>query len=503
MYDLIIRNGTLIDGTGSEPYSADIGIRNGKIQSIGKNLNDAARIIDATGLTVTPGFIDSHSHSDNAFLSFPDQKEKIEQGITTCICGQCGSSPAPAKKADTQEFYTMGAFLKEAQQVPQGCNAMVFAGHSAIRTAAMSKESRKPTPEEMDKMKALLTEAMEAGALGISFGLAYAPSCFADTEELIELATVAKEHGGMVSAHLRNESDHVIQATAEFIEILRKSGAKGVYSHHKSTLKRNWGKVQTTLSMLDKAVSEGIEIYSDAYPYTATSTSLGAAFIPKKYRGGEFSEIVKRLADPQLRQLMTEENQRVFGDDLSWVLMTFCNNHHEYDGLRIPEIAELRHQSQYDTVYDLITECRPSSACYFSLCEEDVKRVLSHPRTMVCTDASVVKSNTVYHPRLRGSFPRVLGRYVREGQITSLQEMIRKMTSLPAEVYGLNSKGKLQEGYDADICIFNAQTIIDHASFTDCSAKCEGLHYVIINGEIAAVDAMHTGTRSGKIILRK
>ncbi len=499
MYDLIIKNGTVIDGSGSAPYSADIAVKEGKIVCIGSNLTDAEQIIDASGLTVTPGFIDSHSHSDSAIMNNPDQLEKIEQGITFSIGGQCGGSAAPYRKGDT--IHTMGEFLANAADVPQGSNISVFVGHGTLRRMVMGTELRAPTPAELEKMKDLLREGIEHGAMGISFGLIYTPSCYAQTDELIELAKVAGEYNALVVAHIRNEGDKLIEAVEEFMSVIKASGTRGVFSHHKAPYKTNWGKVKTTLKMIDDANASGMDVYCDVYPYIASHTSLSARFIPKELHAKGAAGLVELLSDPAQRAELKEINIKKSGTDLNWVLVASCKNHPEYEGLRIPEIAALRGTDGHDAVFDLIRDSgNVCQACYFSMCEEDVETVLAHPRAMICTDSGVAGGRTVFHPRLKATFPRVLGRYVREKKITTLPEMIRKMTSMPAHVYNLSGKGLIKEGYDADICIFDAEKIIDRSEFTDCVQKNEGLNYVLVAGEVVVEDAVHNGKRLGKVV---
>ena len=500
MYDLIIKNGTILDGTGGEPFCADVAVKDGKIVCVAPDLTDAAQIIDATGLTVTPGFIDSHSHSDSAIMNNPDQKEKIEQGITFSLSGQCGGSAAPTRRGDT--VTTFGAFMEKAEQIPQGSNLANFVGHGSLRRTVMGTELRDPTAEEMAKMKELLRDALENGAMGLSFGLIYTPGCYAKTEELKELARVAGEYKALVVAHIRNEGDTLIEAVDEFMSVIKESGCRGIFSHHKAAYRTNWGKVKTTLHMLDEANASGMDVYCDVYPYIASHTSLSARFIPKELLAGGASALAKILSDPIRRDELKKYNieKAQFGDTLDWVMIASCKNHPEYEGLRVPEIAAMRGCDVYDAVFDMIRDSgNVCQACYFSMCEEDVETVLAYPRAMICTDSGVAGGRSVFHPRLKASFPRVLGRYVREKQIASLPEMIRKMTSMPAHVYNLTSKGLIREGYDADICIFDADKIIDRSDFTDCVQKNEGLNYVLLSGEIVVEDAVHNGKRLGKV----
>lgn len=515
MYDLIIKNGAVLDGTGRDAFCADLAIKDGKIAKIAPGLSGAARVIDAAGLTVTPGFIDSHSHSDNAIFTFPDQAEKIEQGITTAIGGQCGTSAAPFGKLTENKMLgsfgmaseickTPATFFNAVQTLDLGSNLATFIGHGSLRKAVIGPYDRAPTEEELQQMGGLLREGIRLGALGISFGLIYAPGCYSKTDELIYLAKVAASCGGMLSAHIRDEGDRLIEACEEFLTVIKESGAKAVFSHHKASAgKKNWGKVKTSLKMIDDANAEGFDVYCDVYPYDASSTSLSVHVLPKPFLAGGNLAIAERLKDPAIRA----EAKRVYEEkhgkncDFGWILLDTCPGYPQYVGLRLDEIASRHGKDPLETAFDLVMVSKNAAhACYFSMYEEDVETVLAHPRAMICTDSSVRGNAAAYHPRLRASFPRVLGRYVREKKLTTLPEMIRKMTSLPAAVYGLSSKGILREGMDADICIFDAQTIADRADYTACHERAVGLNYVLLSGEIVVENAIHNGLRKGKVL---
>ena len=517
MYDIIIKNAKIIDGTGNPCYRSDVAIKDGKIARIGKGLEGAEQVIDATGLTLTPGFIDSHSHVDRHILTYPEQREKIEQGITTSIAGQCGESSAPISKLFTDTEATIGnygrkidifktpkSYFNTIKDIPQGANTALLIGNSALRGAVIGPDDRRATPEEMEQMKALLREGLEAGALGVSFGLIYAPGCFADTEELTELAKVVAEYNGVVAAHIRDEGFRLVRALEEFISVIKASGARGVISHHKAGNKENWGKITHTLQMVEDACAEGYEIYFDVYPYVASHTSMASSFIPKVYHTEGIAALCRKLDDPEVRAAIKEFQREIRGatEDFSWVLPVKCPAYPEYEGKRLNEIAKIHGKDVLDTMMDMIRDGNGiCNACYFTMCEEDVCRVMAHPRSMIGTDAAVRGDSDIYHPRLRGTFPRVLGRYVRERGVTTLTKMIAKITSLPATVYGLQSKGLIKEGFDADICIFDAEKIIDRADFTDCHARAEGLNYVLVGGEVVVENAVHNGKRNGKIIL--
>lgn len=504
MYDLIIKNGSIYDGTGRKPFVADVGIVNGKIARIGSGLINGKHVIDGTGRAVTPGFIDSHSHADRTLSKYPQQIEKLEQGITTNVAGQCGASPAPRLTENGTGCYTMGQFLEDVSGISTGANILNFVGHNAIRRTVIGNADRAPTPAELEKMQMLVAEAVDHGAVGISFGLGYTPGCFADTEELVALATTAREHGGMVSAHIRNEADDVVEAVAEFLEVLERSGAQGVYSHQKSSGYRNWGKVRETMAMMDAARSKGIRVFSDVYPYIASSTTLISAFVPKEYLAGDHETIVKNLSDEEIRKKINRRNRTKWPQGLSGVLVIGCGNNPEYKGLNMEQIAHLRNQDAYDAALDVVRDnLNTNKACYFTMCEEDVSFLLSHPMTMICTDSAVAGDTNMYHPRLRASFPRVLGKYVREEKILPLEEMIRKMTSLPASVYNIPNKGLLQEGYDADICVFDPERIADKADFLNCTSGCVGLEAVLVAGEIAVKNGVFTGACNGRVLLHQ
>lgn len=494
MYDLVIKNATVIDGSGSEGFVSDIGIKDGKIAKVAEGLT-GERVFDAKGLTVTHGFIDSHAHSDSDLLSFPDLKEKAEQGITVSVAGNCGSSIAPTK--DT----TFGDFMARVSNMDFGSSTALVVGHSSIRKAVMGMENRAATEEELETMKALLRDAMDNGAIGMSFGLFYTPSCYAHNDEVYALAKMVGEYGGVITSHIRNEGDLLLEAVSEFIEIIRISGARGVLSHHKAAGKNNWGKVKDAMKMVDDANREGLDIYLDVYPYTASRTSLSARFIPKEYHALGLKNV---LDDSALVEKIREWDKKLWGDNLDWVLVTSCDAYPEYEGKRIPEIAELHGKNVYDTIYDMIKNSTSApQACYFTMCEEDVERVIAHPRAMFCTDSGVAGESKVYHPRLRASFPRVISRYVRERKVITLPEAVRKMTSLPAEVYGFEGKGLIKEGYDADLVVFDYDKIRDNSDYTDCHRYSDGIRVVLINGEIVVEDGHYNGNKKGSMLKRK
>lgn len=502
MNDLLIRNASVLDGTGADAYFADIAIKDGKIVGIGRELGEAERVIDAVGLTVSPGWIDSHSHSDNAIFAYPDQTEKVEQGITFSITGQCGSSSAPVRREDGS-VESVDEFLTRAEGIAQGSGAKLLIGHGTLRRAVMQNENRAPTEKELEEMKRLLRDGLRAGALGLSFGLIYVPGCYASFDELCALARVVADEHGVITAHMRSEGDMLIDAVQEMIDIHRASGCRTIISHHKAAGGRaNWGKVKTTLAMIDRANEEGGDMYFDVYPYCASHTSLRATFLPKKFHPEGLTNELSLLDDQEIcKEIKVWANAR-WHNEFEWVLVVYCKNHPEYEGVTLQKIADLRGQSddRMQAAFDILRESGGAcNACYFTIGEDDVEYVLAHPRAMICTDASVARGQSIYHPRLRGTFPRALGHYVRERSVTSLPEMIRKMTSLPASVYGLQGKGRIEIGADADLCIFDSEEIADQADYQHCTRKNKGLYYVIIDGEVVLEDNVYLGKRCAKI----
>jgi len=503
LYDLIIKNATVIDGTGKDGYVSDVAVKDGKIARIAPKIDGNADIIDAKGLTLSPGWIDSHSHSDRSILTYPNQKEKIEQGITFSIAGQCGSSQAPNR--DGERLIGMKEYLEMADQTPQGSSSLMLIGHGSVRKAVLGNEKRDPTPNELEEMKRLLRESMEEGALGMSLGLFYVPGSYAKTDEAIELAKVVKEYDGILAAHIRDEGDFLIEAVKEYLTIIKESGCRAVFSHHKSGYRQNWGKVKESLALIDEAVSEGYEIYVDVYPYCASSTTVMARFVPGIFRKKDGSDPIKLLDDPDTCEKIKNHNIEKFGKDLGWVLFTNPVGHPEYIGMTPNQIAEkMGIDDNYDALFHALRECGGTiSACFTTMCEEDVEYVIKHPRSMICTDSANANDMVRYHPRLRASFPRALAKYTRDRKTVSLPEMIRKMTSLPAEVYGIKTKGLIKEGYDADICIFDKDKICDKADYVNCSLKNEGLNYVILGGKVVVTDGVHNGVKAGKLYRRQ
>lgn len=504
MYDLIIKNASVLDGTGREAFASDIAIKDGKIAAIDNNLDGGEQTIDAAGMTVSPGWIDSHSHVYEYIDDCTSQWEKLEQGITLSVAGQCGNSGAPLLDPDGS-LKTMGEYFDKLNQVRQGASVATHVGHNRLRRVVMGNDNRDPTAEELRKMRSLLREAMEAGALGLSLGLFYIPGCYAKREELLALAKVVASYKGILSAHIRDEGAGLVEAVEEFVSIAKEAGCRGVISHHKAMYKENWGKVNETLAIVDAANAQGGDIYMDVYPYCASATALRARFIPKQFHPSGQWDIMELLNDPAACKKITRWIHDTWGDDLNWVLIVSCPSHPEYVGKTINQIAQQRQNADVaETVLTVLRESKGGArACFFVISEEDLETVLRHPRSMVCTDSSVCGNADMFHPRATSSFPRVLGNYVRKKGVTTLPEMIRKMTSLPANVYGLQGKGRVCVGADADICIFDPEKITDRSDYLNCRAKNEGLHYVIIDGKVVLENGKANGVLAGKLHIRE
>ena len=504
MFDLIIKNGLIIDGSGSEGYVSDIGIMDGSITKISRNLTNARSIIDASGLVVTPGFIDSHSHADKNLLLFPEQREKLEQGITTSVAGQCGGSAAPVKSKNAEEALgSMRGFISAVRATSLGANIVPFVGHGTIRKYVMGDSDRKADSNDLSQMCELLKQSFEAGAGGLSFGLFYAPGCFASTEEAVAMAKVAAQFNRPVSAHIRNESDTLIEAVEEFVEIIRQSKARGILSHHKAVRKRNWGKVEKTLQILRKAVEEGVDIYCDLYPYCASSTVLSQALVPFSWRANGTSELLTRIADPELFANNKAAFLKTNGPNLDWILINSCPGYPQYEGMTIDQIAPIHGKDQFDTAMDLVVLSRDkATACFFTVSEDDLKHVVTWNRTMICTDSGMANVNKRVHPRMIGSFPHAIAHFVKEQNVVSLSEMIRRMTSLPASVYDLKGKGLIKEGFDADLCIFDPDVINNRSDFIQCRQKTEGLNYVLVSGCVVVENGLFNGTKCAQILTK-
>jgi N-acyl-D-amino-acid deacylase len=525
LFDVVIKNGYLVDGTGNPWFKADIGIKIGKVLEIGDlSSEDANRIINAKGLAVCPGFIDIHSHSEYSLLVNSKAESKIRQGVTTEVNGNCGDSPAPvegitAEAAEEVKEYkldmdwsTLGEYLDRLEKQGVALNVAQLVGHGTIRTAVMGYENRPPTREDLNKMKDLVAQAMEDGAFGMSTGLFYTPGGFADTEEVIELCKVVAKYGGIYTSHIRGEGDPLIEAVAEAIEIGEKANIPVQISHHKACGIENWGKVEKTLWMMEEARARGVDVTCDVYPYTACGTDL-VSLIPNWAHEGGVDKLRERLKDPKNRERVKKEmleglpgwESSVKQSGWGRIKVIGWKEHKEFEGKTIAEIAELKVIDPFDLTFDLIIKKESPELVDLAMNEEDVCTVIKHPLSMVGSDGWAlapygVLSESKTHPRSYGTYPRILRKYVREEKVLTIENAIRKMTSLPAQKLGLRDRGILREGMWADVVVFDPKRVVDEATYEEPHRYPEGIEYVIVNGEIVVDRREHTGALPGKVL---
>ena len=473
--DILIREATIIDGSGADRYLADVAIVRGKIAAIGQlNSSIGESEIDGGGLILAPGFIDSHTHDDRALLTDPAMTCKVSQGVTTVITGNCGVSLAPLVLDDTppapldllggQSWYKYDSFddyLTAMEVAPASVNAACLIGHSTLRVRVMDDLDRPASKSELAEMKQLLAQSIEAGALGFSTGLQYAPSAAAPTEEVMELSKIVRAYNAVCTTHMRHEEDKVMDAMRESAEICCAADAPMIISHHKVAGPNNYGRSVETLAYMDQ-LREKLKIGLDAYPYDASSTVLVSDYL-------EFSDKVQ----------------------IAW-----SKPHPQMNGKFISDIAEQWGCSEKEACDKL----QPAGAVYYQMNEDDVRRILKYPATMIGSDG--LPHDVIPHPRLWGTFPRVLGHYVREVALFSLEMAVHKMTGLTAKGFGLKQRGLIRQGYYADLVLFDATLIEDKATFAQPIQKAEGIHLVVVNGQIVWRDGTHTYSRPGHVLRR-
>ena len=531
MFNIVIKNGLIIDGTGNPWYKGDVALKDGRIEAIGEISSSKADVlIDASGLIVAPGFIDMHSHSDLTLIVNPKAESKVRQGVTTEVIGNCGSSSSPIlperkellkKRAGALaeklkfDWSTFKEYKEKLREKGIAVNVAPLIGHGTLRMNVMGFENRPPTRDEMDEMKALLEDSLKDGAFGMSTGLIYTPGSYAKTEEIIELARVVAKYGGIYSSHIRSESDHLFEALEEAITIGKKAEVRVEISHMKAAGERNWGKMEKALKILEKARLNGVEVTCDFYPYTAGSTGLAACLPPWVHVGG-LEEMLRRLQNSELRKKMREDilkglpGWENLAGTAGWrnIVISSCEGKREYEGFTVEELAEREGKDPFDLIFDLLVEENGNVGIILHMMrEEDMNMVMKHHLSMVGTDGACLApygplGKGKPHPRNYGTFPRILGRYVRDRGLLSLQEAVRKMTSMPALKLGLRDRGLIREGFWGDIVIFDYNRIMDKATFQNPHQYPEGVEYVIVNGEIVIEKGRHTGKLSGKVLER-
>lgn len=499
-YDLVITNGRIVDGTGNPWFVADIGIRDGRIVALGRiRPEEAARVIEARGLVVAPGFIDVHTHIEGGILRRPTAENFLRMGVTTVVTGNCGGSWLP-----------VGETLRRLAEQGLSINVATLVGHNSVRRAVMGEEARRPTPEELERMKGLVEQAMREGAVGLSTGLIYIPGTYAETEEIVELARVVARYGGIYASHIRDEGNGVLEAIREALQIGERAGVPVQISHFKVSSKKLWGESRQTVQLVRQARERGLSVTVDQYVYPASSTGL-ETLLPSWVHDGGRQKAVERLRDPKLRERIVQEMLRSLREqgfkDYSYAYVAQYRPDPSFNGKNIAEItravrrtSRVRDQAEQIIEMFLASETRVQMV-YHKMHERDVQYILGQPFTMIASDAGVLEPGQgVPHPRGYGNNARVLSRYVREQRLLSLEEAIRKMTSLPAQVFGFWDRGVIRPGMAADLVIFDPEQIVDRATFENPHQYAEGVRHVLVNGVPVISEGQHTGARPGRIL---
>ena len=493
-YDLVIVNGRVVDGTGNPWFRADVAVRDGRIARIGRVAPAEARaVVDARGAVVAPGFIDVHTHVEGVYRQ-PDAVNFVRMGVTTLVTGNCGSSATE-----------VGEFLGRIRETPLAVNLATLIAHGSVRQKVLKLENRAPTPAELRQMEEIVEQGMRDGAVGFSTGLIYVPGTYAKTDEVVALARAAARHGGLYATHMRSEGEHVKEAIAEAIQIGESAGMPVEISHFKISSKPLWGRSHETVAMVRAARARGLSVTVDQYAYTASSTSLDSRLPSWLLEGGR-EEGKKRLADPATRERVVKEMKdalkRSAQKDYSYAYVASHAPKPEYNGKNILEITKLARgkkdtASQIDQILEMYA-AGGAGMIYHSMDERDVQTIMREPFTMIASDAGVRRPGEgVPHPRGMGNNARVLGRYVRELKIVSLEDAVRKMTSLPAQTFSLRDRGLLREGMAADIVVFDPETVADRATFERPHQYPVGFRLVVVNGRVVLDGERVTDARPG------
>ena len=525
-YDVIIRGGQVIDGTGAAPVVADIAIAGDRIVQIGPVQGSSGNTIDATGKIVCPGFIDIHSHTDLSLLVDPRAESKIRQGVTTEVAGQDGSSLAPltnGRLRSLQEGYgrrygvdigwtDFTGLFNTLEQQGIGLNFISLAGQGTIRGYVVGYENVPASARQVDAMKDLVDQAMSEGAWGLSSGLEYTPGSFADEDEIAELGRVAAGYSGFYATHMRNEDDFLVEAVSEAISTARKAGIALQIAHFKASGRRNRDKVAVCFDMIEQAIGEGMDITLDRYPYIAYATTLQNLF-PTRFRAGGAEAFVSRLQSPDVLPAMKRaavDKVDMLGD-WSAVMITSVGRaeNQDYVGRRVSEIVARSGQDPFEFVRELlIAENGSVGMVGFGMSEEEITSVLTHPLVMVASDGGAAAvsgplSETSPHPRYYGTFPRVLGKYCREEGLFDLPTAVHKMTGQPAQRLGLADRGRIDVGLVADLVVFDPDTVIDRADFMNPHQYAQGIESVLVNGAVVIDGGEHTGALPGKVLRKQ
>ena len=539
MYDLIIRHGEIIDGTGAKAFVGDVGIKDGLISEVAlKVTKESKRIIDAGGHVVCPGFIDVHSHSDFTIPINPLGESKIRQGITTEVVGNCGFTAAPVvlnRYEELMQYLVNTVSVREIDKkhwnwerqsdyiefisgrgIP--FNIVPLVGHGTIRVGLMGFDKRKPTSQELSKMLHMVETELLCGIHGMSTGLQYDPGCFSDLDELVEMSKLLASYEGIYATHLKSEGKDLLKCIREAIQIGELSKVSVQLSHLKAENPHNWGKVKDALRLIDEAKGRGLNIDFDVYPYTAFGSGL-IDLIPPWARERGSKKMLELIRDPRHRNLIIRDMTDSSEDwdnpmiDCDWekvrvASVKTCKNK-DFEGLSLKQVATIMSCTPYEAVLRLLEEEEGAvKMIFFAMCEDDLKTVLKHPGAIFCTDGRAVApygklGSGKTHPRYYGTYPRILGHYVRTLQVMTIEEAIKKATLLPALKFNLRNRGQIKEGYAADIVVFNKEDIVDLATYDEPHRYPIGIYHVLVNGKPVISKGEHTGHLPGKVLKRK
>lgn len=494
-YDVIIVGGQVVDGTGRPAFTADVAIKDGKIAKIGEVTGEATTRIDARGLVVAPGFIDVHTHSDDLVEKLPLSEHFLRMGVTSIVAGNCGGSNA-----------SVGEFLARLEKNGVSPNVATLIGHNTVRKRAMGGVfDRVPTATELAEMKRLVDQAMQDGAVGLSTGLIYLPGTFAKTEEIVELAKSIAPYDGIYASHMRSESGKILEAIDELLRIAREAGVRAELSHIKLSGEKSWGQADKILAHLDEARAAGVRVKQDQYAYTASSTGI-SQLIPDEAFDGGHEKFVGRLNNPEEKaKIVAKMKASILGRgrmDYAYAVVASFRGDVTLNGMNIVEAArKLRGSDSLEDQIEVILEIERrggASGVFHGMSEEDLKKFMAHPQTMIASDSGErVFGEGVPHPRGYGNNARVLGRYVRELKVITLEDAVRKMTSLPAEHFQLHGRGVLRVGNWADVAVFDPAKIGDPSTYKEPHQYAVGVPWVLVNGVVVVRDGAHTGAKPG------
>jgi N-acyl-D-amino-acid deacylase len=526
--DLVLRNGRVVDGTGNPWFSADVGVKDGKVVEVGRIEAPAREAVDVGGRVVSPGFIDGHCHSDLMLFEDPESGVKLSQGVTTEVVGNCGMTPAPFRRENLESLVgyiepvlgktgrewswnTFGRYVKSVREARPSENVATFVGHGTLRIAEMGFEDRPASGEELGRMKDALREALETGAVGLSLGLMYTPGSYARREELVELCSVLPDYDGLLATHIRGEGRSLVPSVEEVVQISERAGCALQISHLKAAGRVNWGSVERAMELVEGARGRGLDVACDVYPYTAGSTSMMTLLPPWALEGG-VRRALGRMRDPGTRARIADEigREAEAWDNLlastGWesVYVSSLGNgpDPEIEGKNLAEISAPRGEDPAECMMDLLLEQEGRVAMiFFLMAEEDVEGVIGWEHSLIASDSLHFQSARP-HPRSHGTFPRVLAEYVRERRLLSLEEAVRKMTSFPARRFRLGRRGVIFPGHAADLVVFDPETVADRATYEDPKRPPEGVDLVVVGGEKTFEAGTHLGARNGAVLRR-